>query len=262
MQISYLSETLYLWHFHVKRKKKGSSDNNQNSWKEVLIIMKKLFLSVMFFVLIVMPIHAFAGIAPSPFYFSDAPEFENAILRVLFAPQPEPPKVWDGIIGIDTSDPTAPVFTAPNDAAGYFQLTFEIENATVPLIFEPMVNDAEDQIALSIYKQPIGGINQLVYTGVFTFESENIGLALNGNVMFAPQPEPPDDPFLLATISLPEGSAPVSMTMRLMDVAGLPANLTPVPEPATLLLLGLGLMGLAGVRRLKKKVTQSKTNLL
>ncbi len=217
------------------------------------MIMKKLFLTTILFFLVALPLNTFAGIAPSPFYFSDAPEFENAILRVLFAPQPEPPKVWEGIISIDTSDPTAPVFTVPNDASGYFQLTFGIENATVPLIFEPMVNDAEDQIALSIYKQPIGGIKQLVYTGVFTFESENIGLALNGNVMFAPQPEPPDDPFLLATISLPEGSAPVSMTMRLMDVAGLPANLTSVPEPATMLLLGLGLLGLVGVRRKIKK---------
>jgi len=69
--------------------------------------------------------------------------------------------------------------------------------------------------------------------------------------MFAPQPEPPKDPYLLAgslrLANLAE-NAVITMSLQLKDADGDSLALRSVPEPACMLLLGLGLAGLAAVR--------------
>jgi hypothetical protein len=205
--------------------------------------MRKMATIVLFCTLLSLPATVYAGIEPVPWRLPATQGFDNPVFWVLFNPQPEPPGEW---MHVDATDPYALVFTVRNDAAGVFGLAFKIDNATSPLSYRGDI--AADSIGFWI-DQATG----LAFHATFTFS----GLSLPGSdVMFNPQPEPPGLPDALgwATFSLRDQTgAPlplgmeVDMTLRLYDGDGDPVALQSVPEPATIMLLGLGLIGLLGI---------------
>jgi hypothetical protein len=170
---------------------------------------------------------------------------------VMFNPQPEPPGSW---MHTDATNPYAPVFTVPNLSNGKFGVAFDIQNAANQL---SLGNEFRDNwIEYSIFQQEGTQPPKLAFTATFTFS----GFSLGSDVMFNPQPEPPGFPdahwvtFSLLSPSgapLPVGSE-VDMRLTLTDSNNNPIALQSVPEPTTMLLLCLGLMGLAGIRRKMK----------
>jgi hypothetical protein len=189
--------------------------------------MRKRFLMTMvLFILVSLPIHAFAGVGASPFRFASSDGFDNPVLWVLFAPQPEPPKV---LTGVDATDPDEVVFTTPNESGGVFQVSFEIQHATYPL--RSVSSLTEDGIEFSIYKVPVGAVPQLAYVMHLSFSSK--GITIPGlDVMFAPQPEPPrllfGESFSLLSDFLQPGDI-VAMSLQFTDAQGSPVSLTAMP---------------------------------
>ena len=207
-------------------------------------MIKKISLILVFLFVISIPITAIAGVSPSPFKFASSNEFDNPILWLLFAPQPEPPKEW---MGSDASNPYEIIFTTPNDASGVFQLAFEFDNATVPL--SSTCSLTSDGITLSIYGNS-GGALKLLYYLNFEFED---GGAIPASALTLLGGTPQLDFGTIFSIKGLTSGEVIKMSLQLTDATGSPVALTSVPEPATMLLLGFGLLGLAGLRRKLQK---------
>jgi hypothetical protein len=217
--------------------------------KEMWFMIKRIALIFAFFVVTSMPISAFAGVEPSPFTFgSQVAGFENPVVMISFAPQPEPP-IWSSPMGTFDSDPYSIILTAPNDAHGVFQLAFEFDNVSVPL--SSTCSLTQDGINFSISR--IGAMQMPLYFLDFAFTDTQ---TISGNYITLMSEDPQLDFgtnfFISGQTFLTDGET-IKMSVQLTDAQGNPVALTSVPEPATMLLLGLGLMGLAGVRRKFRK---------
>lgn len=208
---------------------------------------KRSIVSALLFISLLLPgiaLEASAGIEPSPFTLFNAAD--NPIFWVLFNPQPEPPGSW---MRLDSSDPLAPVFALENPANGQLGLSLWFTNAAVPLT---AVHDG-------------GSLNQVHYSflnalGAPQYTATCSFLSAGSDVMFNPQPEPPGAPEWFALFDLrsqaggplPQGQE-IDMTLRLTDVNGQAVAMTPVPEPATAVLLGLGVAAVGILRKTRKK---------
>jgi hypothetical protein len=209
-------------------------------------MIKRIALIFTFFVVTSLPISAFAGIGPSPFTFgSQMAGFENPVVMISFAPQPSPPTWW---MGTDDSNPYSLILTAPNDALGFFQLAFEFNNVSVPL--SSTCSLTQDGINFSISR--IGAMQMPLYFLNFAFTDTQ---TIPGNYITLMSGDPQLDfgtnIFISDKANLTDGET-IKMSLQLTDALGNPVALTSVPEPATMLLFGLGLIGLAAVRRKMK----------
>lgn len=209
-------------------------------------VRKRSVVSILMFVSLLLPgiaREAGAGIAPSPFTLSNA--LDSSIFWVMFNPQPEPPGSW---MLLDSTDPTAPVFTLENPANGQLGLSLWFTNAA-----DPFTISHDGGNLNQFHYSFLNALGVPQYTATCSFQSAG------SDVMFNPQPEPPGLPefaqFELRSQAggpLPQGQE-VDMTLRLADVNGQTVSMAPVPEPATVVLLGLGMAAAAIVRKTRKK---------
>lgn len=115
---------------------------------------------------------------------------------------------------------------------------------------------ASDNTYLGLYWGSIDRYNSITFyqNGVQTLTlsgSDIVGEDANGNQVAAPS-----NPYVNIYGLDPFDSFKLSSTHRAFEVDNLAVG-TPVPEPATMLLMGLGLVGLAGIQIKRKKTINS-----
>jgi hypothetical protein len=186
------------------------------------------------------------------FLFETTGGIVNPAVLVGFNPQPEPPE-WLTQLG---GAPPEPVLTLRNQNPGTFFDLFLAVDLLLPAVItlQPVPDDGIPAAPVAtLHLEAIGsslaGAPTKFFDVFLDFLSSSGGVMDGASaVMFNPQPEPPGDfggdsdfgaNFTFTSFS------DVSVSLRILDVAGTQLSFILVPEPTGLALMGLGLAFLA-----------------
>ncbi|MGA9868566.1 MAG: hypothetical protein WBQ75_19235 [Acetobacteraceae bacterium] len=176
-----------------------------------------------------------------------APGYVGADPEVFVAlnPQPLPPGLLPPSISLDLSNPFAPVYTNPTlNVSGDYSAVFGIANGVCSVPYGPPAAGDPGHFAFEPPDPCMPFRINLDVIGPTGPVTSGELIALN------PQPLPPGR-FSLAELNFSQGGLPDSMMTFSLDFippgggAPIPFSFTPIPEPAGLMILGLGLAALA-----------------
>jgi len=182
------------------------------------------------------------------FVFQGSGGLSNPLLEIAFNPQPEPPNP-----GVVSSSRTNPVITHSNVNTGTpFQLLFGISGDS-PLFIDP--SSINRPIAGELQLEFFGGTDDDAFTVFLMMLTSSSGTPIDW-VAFNPQPEPPRLGVGAASFGADfafSSYSDVTLSIQVLDANGTPISLKQVPEPETVWLIGLGLIGYIGSRKKSAK---------
>jgi hypothetical protein len=179
-------------------------------------------------------------------------DLDPAVL-VGFDPQPEPP---GDATELDLADRSAPLLilrNQSNPASGLqlFDLFFALDVPGEAITIVPCVLPSETSPTLELEVRSDSRTGPLLFSLFFDFATSSGGLVDRASLVgFDPQPDPPGEfgasyGLTLAFTKLSD----VQVRFTMFDPSGEPVRFAEVPEPASLLLVGVGLAACAARRR-------------
>jgi hypothetical protein len=194
------------------------------------------------------PSAASAGPADWSNAFSLQGAIANARAMVSLNPQPEPPMLPE----LSLADPYRPMITSASTDNPNFRILFALAGSQALFFEAPGTPDGNGHYIFQAFPLTAG---VAAYTIVFDIGTSGGGTPLfdTWSTWLNPQPEPPMTGGASIAFDFQFSHMSVAtLGLQIFDGQGQQIPFSAVPLPATPLLFGSGLLGLAGWRKLKK----------